>query len=500
MSNIIIAKIKARRGLDSERVGTVLEQGEFGYTIDTKRAFIGDGILSGGETVGIHVHNILPVSGSRVGLVNAYKNDIVYESNLMYQLTGDSPANLDSWVFVGTRADDSTLEYNTAGKLIIKQAGVTNLQIAMQTITPSNLSAGIVYSSGGLSLNPNLGLSANVDNNTIYIDPVSKYLSIKPGGVSNSELSAGAVDQGNISINAIGDGLSGAGPDKIFVHTDNETIIIEDGKVAVGTISADNIQLGVGMENNLGKLEHFVQTIDPDDLITAAGKLELAQKFDFNSQTFHMPNVTLNSKGTIIGANNGTIMPLSSNYAGYGGFPTQREGSETNTTVAVVTGVSASNVQILSSAGFMILNVGTPTITDGDVRNYDNAQYLAIQAFTIPQTLIDIIDNKFTFVETYPYEWVGYRAHDPTLNDYTANGNTLSSAACSGSDDYTGFAEAVIIYSDTPSLSVGTNFAATPTSLTSSEYNSLSGWINIEGERLYLVDGSNIVQSVSTCP
>jgi microcystin-dependent protein len=63
MSNI--TKILFRRGLDSQRQTTVLQQGEPGYSIDTKRLFIGDGATTGGTPVSINNYGaISSLSGS----------------------------------------------------------------------------------------------------------------------------------------------------------------------------------------------------------------------------------------------------------------------------------------------------------------------------------------------------------------------------------------------------------------------------------------------------
>ena len=48
MANITIVKLKVRRGTDSQRQDIVLDQGEVGYTLDSKRLFVGDGATYGG--------------------------------------------------------------------------------------------------------------------------------------------------------------------------------------------------------------------------------------------------------------------------------------------------------------------------------------------------------------------------------------------------------------------------------------------------------------------
>ncbi len=51
MANISIVKLKVRRGSDAQRETIVLDQGEIGYTLDTRRLFVGDGSTFGGQSV-----------------------------------------------------------------------------------------------------------------------------------------------------------------------------------------------------------------------------------------------------------------------------------------------------------------------------------------------------------------------------------------------------------------------------------------------------------------
>ena len=52
MANITIVKLKVRRGSDAQRQEIVLDQGEVGYTLDSKRLFVGDGATYGGTVAG----------------------------------------------------------------------------------------------------------------------------------------------------------------------------------------------------------------------------------------------------------------------------------------------------------------------------------------------------------------------------------------------------------------------------------------------------------------
>ena len=89
MANITIVKLKVRRGSNNQRKSIVLDQGEVGYTLDTKRLFVGDGATYGGNVIGnksigpyTAETSLGPESspGLQVG-------DIGYANSLLYILT-----------------------------------------------------------------------------------------------------------------------------------------------------------------------------------------------------------------------------------------------------------------------------------------------------------------------------------------------------------------------------------------------------------------------------
>ena len=123
MPDIEIVKLKIRRGTDSQRQKVVFEQGELGYTTDSKRLFVGDGYLSGGNVVGNKVNTPMYV-GTRTDLTDAINGDIVYEDNLLWQLSGTYAADLSSWAFIGDRQDGYTLDRDGDNHLKIKENGV----------------------------------------------------------------------------------------------------------------------------------------------------------------------------------------------------------------------------------------------------------------------------------------------------------------------------------------------------------------------------------------
>ena len=89
MANITIVKLKVRRGSDAQRKDIVLDQGEIGYTLDTRRLFVGDGSTYGGQSVG--TKNIGPFAlDSSLGPDNSpgmQVGDIGYSNNKLYILS-----------------------------------------------------------------------------------------------------------------------------------------------------------------------------------------------------------------------------------------------------------------------------------------------------------------------------------------------------------------------------------------------------------------------------
>ena len=228
MPDIEIVKLKLRRGTDAQRESVVLEQGELGYTTDSKRVFVGDGFLSGGNVVGAKNHPPMYV-GTRTDLAEAVTGDMVYEDNLLYQLSGTDATQLSAWTFIGTRADGITLDYD-AGLLELKDGGITIDKVASDFVVPN----------GGIELTPT-GLSAAIDGTSITVN------------------GSGQLETTNVNISAgdIGLGLSGGGGDPIGVDV-TEAFTFTGGKLdfaAAGTdtVDGDAIQaaaLGNGLEKS----------------------------------------------------------------------------------------------------------------------------------------------------------------------------------------------------------------------------------------------------------
>lgn len=230
MPDIEIVKLKLRRGTDTQRQAVTLEQGELGYTTDAKRVWVGDGFTMGGVIVGNVIHTPM-TAGSRTDLTYAVNGDLVYDNNLLYQLSGTYADNLSSWAFIGSQVDTTSINYNLDNQLYIIDNGVGIAQ----------LSSNVVRENGGL-LYTTSGLSANVDNSTITVESSTGQLSVIGGTISTSN---------------VGNGLSGGGSDPIGLYTtDSFTFTgsrLELNKAPANTVNATAISdsaLGTGLEKS----------------------------------------------------------------------------------------------------------------------------------------------------------------------------------------------------------------------------------------------------------
>ena len=116
MANVTIVKLKIRRGSDAQRKTIVLDQGEVGYTLDTRRIFVGDGVTEGGNSVGAKtvgpfnsVASLGPALNETPGL---QVGDIGYAESKLYTLTSTIYTNdLSGWAYIGNSPDRSLLDF-----------------------------------------------------------------------------------------------------------------------------------------------------------------------------------------------------------------------------------------------------------------------------------------------------------------------------------------------------------------------------------------------------
>jgi hypothetical protein len=155
IDNNTIIKLLARRGSDIERKSIILAEGEFGYAVDTKRLYIGDGFTAGGIPTGVRFHNTttnITTIGESVQI-----NDLVYKSdtNEIYKLVSGTGGSLSDWQLISSPkyvyTDNATLSSTSAGVLFVKE-------VSGQHISVNALGQGIEKVSNKISLSGSIAI------------------------------------------------------------------------------------------------------------------------------------------------------------------------------------------------------------------------------------------------------------------------------------------------------------------------------------------------------
>jgi len=340
MPDITIIKLKIRRGTDAQRNAVILEQGEIGYTIDTKRVFVGDGVLGGGNVVGNITHPPQLSVSNLTNLTNAIKGDIVYANSLLYQLTGSNYNLSTSWGFIGPQPDNSTLAYS-GNKLIIKDGGITGVKFA----------ASAAFNQGVLVAGTT-GLSANVDNSTLII-------------TATNQLSVNQIDQRHISSTSFGNGISGGSGSTISINSNPLYFSYNSGVLNLSNLPAgivkfgsiDQSMIGAGLTIDGSQFVTQLQSVNgtlqnssgvvglPSIVGTDTAKLGDSITYDtYGRITVKSNALALSAK--LLASNAGTL----STFNGY-----IDQVAHTNQTIVPVSGVNTGSIN-LTSAGYMLLD------------------------------------------------------------------------------------------------------------------------------------------------
>ena len=133
MPNVTISKIKFRRGTNDQRQLVVFDQGEPVYTTDTKRLYVGNGTLSGGNVIGSKNHTPL-VNYYSLSTVIAEIGDLVNVNNKFYQLTATNYSNVDSWADVSAKIDSKFFNYTSTNVLSLNTGSISATYLDANTI------------------------------------------------------------------------------------------------------------------------------------------------------------------------------------------------------------------------------------------------------------------------------------------------------------------------------------------------------------------------------
>lgn len=343
MADISIIKLKVRRGTNSQRQRIILEQGELGFTVDTQRLFVGNGVLSGGVVAGNVTHPILPANDTRNTLSNAVQNDIVNENGFLYQLSGSDYSKLSSWAFIGSKTDGSSVDYDSSRQIRIKPNGIDGSRFASTA----------AYSQGGLVATSLNGLSANVDQITLTI-------------TASNQLSVLQINQNNISSSTFGNGLTGGSGSLVRINA-GDGFAFNTGVLtltslpveSVGLSSIGSTAIGAGLSLSSGKLIADLRAVDGTTIENASGVVRLQSIVGGGNSKFQ--NFTYNAYGQITSLSSSITTTFSGNetvsssLSVFNGYPEQTVYAN-QTLLSAISGNGVSTVNIrLSSAGFGVI-------------------------------------------------------------------------------------------------------------------------------------------------
>jgi hypothetical protein len=349
MPDIQLIKLSIRRGTDEQRQKVVLEQAEFGYTTDHKRLWVGDGVLSGGNIIGAKVHSPLAATGDKLLLGVAHTGDVVYENNLLFQLSGTDYATATDWGAIYTKPDAVYIDYNTNNELTI----VNN------SITGDKFDSTAAFASGGIKATLASGLSAHPDNVTIEI--ANSAIAIKNDGV----------DETKIISSALYNGLSGGSGDLLqlsvnlnhfgYIGTILQLSALPGNIVTFDSINEDLIGNGLIYDGVTSTIQAYISGVN-STLTTNSGVIGLATigtgdvvpLAEVTKDIYGRVTQTRSSIWTGLTASNTTSALLSV----FNGYPGQVDNGRINNlpltifSVSSSDGTSTATIQ-LSSAGFI---------------------------------------------------------------------------------------------------------------------------------------------------
>ena len=117
-----LLKLLVRRGTDADRQLITLDQGELGYTTDSKRLFVGDGSTQGGTIAG---NKFLGSSANHETLTEGADGDFAFNTttNTLYSKNG---SNWDRIAVIFEAADGSIIVDDATGTLRVGTLSASN--------------------------------------------------------------------------------------------------------------------------------------------------------------------------------------------------------------------------------------------------------------------------------------------------------------------------------------------------------------------------------------
>ena len=195
-----LLKLLVRRGSNADRQTIVLSQGELGYTTDTNRLFVGDGVNIGGIVTG---NKFVGSQSDVTSITNVTQGDYAFDSdsNKLNIFTGGqdgtgSPSNIANWTSVG-----GVYAGSADGSIVVNP--LTN-EISVGVLSAGDIGTGALGDSLDVDSTGRLILNDNIKTNSITTKP----------GVSHLRL------QGNLNINNVNYNWPSFTSSNLFLRSD----------------------------------------------------------------------------------------------------------------------------------------------------------------------------------------------------------------------------------------------------------------------------------------
>lgn len=294
--------------MNNERKSVIIDQGEVVHTIDTKRLFVGNGVLSGGDVVGNK--NYLPITQyTSLSTIAAEVGDLTSINGIIYQLSAMPASNTSNWCPL------------TASNYI----GLSSLSAAQ--INPLTINNGLMIKDNTLQTN----------FNTKFFQISADQLSIK----------SSSIDQREISSSSFGDGISGGSGNTVTLNIDPTYFSFSGGKLTFNV-----------------SLSSTIIDVDNTTITNSGGTISLTNLG--TSLSSEMASITVDEYGRVIGGQSSifdTLTGFDAINPIFNGTPLQSlSGGIAGLTLTTLSAISANDtstsIVVLSSAGFLMFEGG----------------------------------------------------------------------------------------------------------------------------------------------
>jgi len=237
-----ILKLVFRQGSENDRRKVIFTSGEPVYTTNSRRLFIGNGSLSGGDVVGnkfLGYDTTLATLATNKSLAVEGDLGFVIDSNKLYVLSGNNGSDVNSWKNIGGiyTTGDSYIDISSSNAIKLNT-------LSANTVSLDLLQSPLTLNSGRIALLP---LSANYISSDLLQSP----LTLNSGRIALLPLSANYISSdlltGPIILTSGRIGLSSTIP---YQSVSTKTVLVSSGLVstangvnttgiAVNTLSSD---------------------------------------------------------------------------------------------------------------------------------------------------------------------------------------------------------------------------------------------------------------------